>query len=46
MTYFNKKHAALSELKSQMDTLDVEIDEMVFDLYGLTDEEREIVLAG
>ena len=46
MSWFNKKHTALSDLQSQIDSLDREIDEMVFDLYGLTDKEREIVLAG
>jgi predicted nucleic acid-binding Zn-ribbon protein len=46
MSWFNKKHTALSDLQSQIDSLDREIDEMVFDLYGLSDEEREIVLAG
>jgi len=45
MCWFNKKHTRLSELQSQIDSLDREIDEMVFDLYELTDEEREIVLA-
>ncbi len=46
MAYFNKKHKLLSDLQSQIDTLDSEIDEMVFDLYGLSEEERRIVLGG
>lgn len=46
MSWFHKKHTALSELQSQIDSLDAEIDEMVFDLYGLSEEEREIVRAG
>ena len=43
---FTKKKNELLELKSQIDATDREIDEMVFDLYGLTDEEREVVLGG
>ncbi len=46
MSWFNKKHTVLSDLQSQIGSIDREIDEMVFDLYELTDEEREIVLAG
>jgi len=32
-----------SELKTQIDETDKEIDQMVYELYGLTDEEIEIV---
>jgi hypothetical protein len=31
------------ELKTKIDACDTEIDDMVFDLYGLSDEEREVV---
>jgi hypothetical protein len=44
LSYFTKKKTQLLELKAQIDATDREIDEMVFDLYGLTDEERKIVL--
>jgi hypothetical protein len=37
----NKKKA--QELQSQIDTTDKEIDQMVYELYGLTEEEIEIV---
>jgi hypothetical protein len=46
LSYFTKKQSELLLLKAQIDATDREIDEMVFDLYGLTDEEREIVLDG
>ncbi len=45
MRYFEKEKAEIMNLKSQIDALDRQIDDMVFDLYGLTDEERKIVLA-
>lgn len=44
LSYFTKKKTYLLELKAKIDATDREIDEMVFDLYGLTDEERKIVL--
>lgn len=34
----------IHEYQSQINELDKQIDEMVFDLYELTDEERRIVL--
>ena len=46
MTWFTNKHKTLSELQQQIDALDAEIDEMVFDLYRLSEEEREIVKNG
>jgi hypothetical protein len=42
--YFESYKKEVSELKSQIDAYDKQIDEMVFDLYGLTQEEREVVL--
>jgi hypothetical protein len=44
LSYFTKKKTQLLELKAKIDATDREIDEMVFDLYGLTDEERKVVL--
>ncbi|MDZ7846325.1 MAG: hypothetical protein U5L96_05965 [Owenweeksia sp.] len=32
-----------TEVKNEVDELDKQIDEMVYDLYGLTEEERRIV---
>lgn len=42
--YFNQYRQACQELSSQIATTDNEIDQRVFDLYGLTPEEREIVI--
>jgi len=44
LSYFTKKKTQLLELKAKIDATDREIDNMVFDLYGLTDEERMIIL--
>ena len=41
--YFNQYRVACQELTSQIAATDNEIDKRVFDLYGLTDEERKIV---
>jgi type I restriction-modification system DNA methylase subunit len=41
--YFNQYRQACQELSEQINTTDNEIDQRVFDLYGLTPEEREIV---
>ena len=41
--YFNQYRQACQQLSSQIATTDAEIDRLVFDLYGLTPEEREIV---
>lgn len=46
MQLFEKDKTEMLELKHKIDSTDREIDDMVFDLYGLTDEERSIVLAG
>lgn len=44
MDYFDtKKHDVLA-LKSTIDATDKQIDDMVFDLYGLSEEERRVVL--
>ena len=42
--YFNQYRQAYQELSAQIQTTDNEIDNKVFDLYGLTPEEREIIL--
>ena len=42
--YFNQYRQAYQELSAQIQTTDNEIDNKVFDLYGLTPEEREIVI--
>ena len=42
--YFNQYRQACQELSEQIKATDNEIDQRVFDLYGLTPEEKEIVL--
>ena len=42
--FFNKYRQACQELSEQIKATDNEIDQRVFDLYGLTQEEREIVM--
>ena len=42
--FFNDRVAECRELSAQIKTTDEEIDNRVFDLYGLTPEEREIVM--
>ena len=42
--YFNQYREVCQELSAQINATDNEIDQRVFDLYGLTPEEREIVL--
>lgn len=42
--YFNKNVSECQQLTQQIQTTDNEIDQRVFDLYGLTQEEREIVI--
>ena len=42
--YFNQYRQACQELSEQIKATDNEIDQRVFDLYGLTPEEREIVI--
>jgi hypothetical protein len=41
--YFEDYKKEILELKSEIDICDGEIDEMVFELYGLNEEEREVV---
>lgn len=41
--YFLQEQQKALELKSKIDTTDAAIDKMVYELYGLTDEEIEIV---
>lgn len=43
MVFFNKKKAESSTLKAEIDRLDREIDQMVYELYGLNDEEIAII---
>ena len=44
--YFNQRVAECRELSAQIRATDEEIDNKVFDLYGLTEEERRIVMEG
>ena len=44
--YFNQNKEACQALAQQISETDKEIDTLVFDLYGLTPEEREIVMGG
>lgn len=44
MTYFETRKKELLEIEGQIRKTDADIDEMVFDLYGLTEEERGIVI--
>ncbi|MCA1763432.1 MAG: N-6 DNA methylase, partial [Flavobacteriales bacterium] len=43
MDYFEKKKAEALALQSEIDRLDEEIDKMVYELYGLTEEEIKVV---
>ena len=42
--HFNERVAECQELTAQIKATDNEIDNRVFDLYGLTEEERKIVI--
>jgi len=44
LEFFEKHKKELTELDNQIQQIDNDIDEMVFDLYELTPEERQIVL--
>jgi type I restriction-modification system DNA methylase subunit len=44
MSYFETRHSEVRAIDSEIRKTDVEIDNMVFDLYGLTEEERRVVL--
>ena len=43
MQYFNEQKQKAQELKSEINRVDTEIDRMVYELYGLTEEEIAIV---
>ncbi len=43
MPYFEEQRAAVQEIRTQIDRIDAEIDQMVYQLYGLTEEEIAIV---
>jgi uncharacterized membrane protein YgaE (UPF0421/DUF939 family) len=42
--YFDSYKVVILALKSEIDKCDSDIDEMVFELYGLSEEERKVVL--
>ena len=42
--FFEERKKEALELKTKIDTLDEEMDSMIFDLYELTEDERQIVL--
>ena len=44
--FFNERVAECRELSAQIKVTDEEIDNKVFDLYGLTEEERRIIMKG
>lgn len=44
LDFFEKSKIEMLELKAQINTTDKKIDDMVFDLYGLNEEERGIIL--
>ena len=43
MQYFNEQKEKVQALKSEIDKTDKEIDQLVYQLYGLTEEEIKIV---
>lgn len=43
MQYFNEQKQKAQELKSEINQVDAEIDQMVYQLYGLTDEDIKVV---
>ena len=43
MQYFNEQKQKAQSLKAQIEKTDKEIDQMVYELYGLTEEEIRIV---
>jgi len=43
MEYFNEQKQKITELRQQISKIDGEIDQLVYDLYGLTEEEIKIV---
>ena len=43
MQYFNEQKQKAEELKKEINKTDKQIDQMIYELYGLTKEEIEIV---
>ena len=43
MQYFNEQKQKAQELKAEINRIDAEIDQMVYELYGLTEEEIKVV---
>lgn len=43
LTYFNKKKTEANALQAEIDRIDKQIDQMVYELYGLNEEEVRIV---
>lgn len=41
--YFLEESKKALELKAKIDTTDKEIDQMVYELYGITEEEKKII---
>jgi len=46
MPYFESEKAKANAIQQLIDQTDKEIDEMVYQLYGLTEEERRVVEEG
>ncbi len=44
MLYFDKRKTELRDIVARIDATDKEIDEMVFELYGLSEEDKRVVL--
>jgi hypothetical protein len=44
MTYFDKRKAEVYDIVAKIETTDNEIDDMVFELYGLSEDEKRVVL--
>jgi tRNA1(Val) A37 N6-methylase TrmN6 len=44
MKYFDKRKSEVRDIAAKIEATDKEIDEMVFELYWLTEEERKVVL--
>jgi hypothetical protein len=44
MSYFETRRTEVRSIDAEIRKTDTEIDNMVFDLYGLTEEERQVVL--
>jgi hypothetical protein len=46
MSYFNEQKQKALALQSEITRIDAEIDQLVYELYGLTEEEIKIVEGG